>query len=242
MAGIDVVMFDLDDTLFAHSKAVASGVAAHRRAHGGAMAAADENAEFARWTLLEEHHYHRYLRGELGFLDQRRERSRGFVEPFGLDLSDDAVADEWFGRYLAEYRLAWELHDDTIPMLDALPQRLGVITNAELGFQLGKIEAMAIAHRFEHVIASGEVGAAKPDPRIFHAALQAFGVAPEHAAYVGDRLHTDAIGAANAGLMGIWLDRAGAASVEERALASAAGVAVIHSLSEVQGLVGEVGE
>lgn len=230
---IDVVMFDLDDTLFAHSKAVATGVAAHRRAHGGAMAAADDAAEFARWTELEEHHYHRYLSGELGFREQRRERSRGFVEPYGLDLSDDAVADEWFGRYLAEYRLAWELHPDTVPLLDALEQRLGVITNAELGFQLSKIEAMGIASRFEHVIASGEVGHAKPDARIFLHAVSVFDVAPGRAAYVGDRLHTDAIGAASGGLLGIWVDRAGAASDEERAVAAVAGVPIIQSLSEL---------
>lgn len=229
---IDVVMFDLDDTLFAHSKAVAAGVAAHRRAHGGAMAAADEATEFARWTFLEEHHYHRYLSGELGFREQRRERSRGFVEPYGLDLSDDAVADEWFGRYLAQYRLAWELHPDTIPLLDVLPQRLGVITNAELGFQLSKIEAMGIASRFEHVIASGEVGHAKPDPRIFHAAVERFGVHAGQAAYVGDRLHTDAIGAAEAGLVGVWLVRR-EASTGELAEAAAAGVTVIRGLAEL---------
>ena len=196
------------------------------------MAAADEAAEFARWTFLEEHHYHRYLSGELGFLEQRRERSRGFVEPYGLDLSDDAVADEWFGRYLAQYRLAWELHPDTIPLLDALPQRLGVITNAELGFQLAKIEAMGIGPRFEHVVASGEVGHAKPDPRIFLAAVERFGVAPEQVAYVGDRRHTDAIGAAEGGLAGVWLARA-EPSKSDRDEAAAAGVAVIHGLAEL---------
>ena len=230
-------MFDLDDTLFAHSKAVATGVAAHRRAHGGAMAAADEETEFARWTALEEHHYHRYLSGELGFMQQRRERSRGFVEPYGLDLSDDAVADEWFGRYLAQYRRAWELHDDTLPVLDALTERLGVITNAELSFQQSKLEAMGISSRMEHVIASSEVGYAKPDARIFRHAVAVFGVAPNQAAYVGDRLHTDAIGAASAGLMGIWVDRTGSATADHLAEAEAAGVAVIQSLRELPELL-----
>jgi putative hydrolase of the HAD superfamily len=234
---IEVVMFDLDDTLFAHSKAVATGVAAHRRAHGGAMAAADEQTEFARWTALEEHHYHRYLSGELGFMQQRRERARGFVEPYGLDLSDETQADEWFGRYLAQYRLAWELHPDTLPLLNALSQRLGVITNAELGFQRSKLDAMGISSRMEHVIASGEVGYAKPDARIFLHALEAFGVEPAQAAYVGDRLHTDAIGAASAGLLGVWVDRRGSATDDERTDAAAAGVPIIQSLAEVPALL-----
>lgn len=236
MAHIDVVLFDLDDTLFAHSAAVATGVAAHRSAHGGLLAAADTSLESARWTALEEHHYHRYLTGELGFREQRRARARGFVEPYGLDLSDDGVADAWFEDYLGHYRRAWHLHDDTLPLLDALPQRLGIITNAELVFQLGKIEAMGIADRFEHVIASGEVGHAKPDARIFHAAVSAFGVAPSAAAYVGDRLHTDAIGALDAGLLGVWIARNGASDADLD-LAAARGVPVIRSLLELPPLL-----
>lgn len=174
---IAVVLFDLDDTLFAHSTAVAHGVLAHRTALG---LPGDDAEELDRWTALEEHHYHRYLRGELG-----------------------------------------------------------IITNAELAFQQGKIDAMGIAGHFEHVIASGEVGHAKPDSRIFLAAVQRFGVDAPHAAYVGDRLHTDAIGAARAGLVGIWLDRNGQASAEDSAEAAAAGVHVIHSLAEIPGVVRE---
>ena len=228
-AMIEVVLFDLDDTLFAHSRAVAHGVLGHRTALG---LPGDEDAEFARWTALEEHHYHRYLRGELGYQEMRRARARGFVEPFGT-VMDDPTADAWFASYVELYRGGWQLFSDTIAALDALPQRLGIITNAELGFQLGKIDAMGIADRFEHVIASGEVGHAKPDARIFHAAVQRFGVAASEAAYVGDRLHTDAIGAAEAGLLGIWLDRNATATADDMAAAATAGVHVIHSLSEV---------
>lgn len=233
MAVIEVVLFDLDDTLFAHSAAVAHGVRAHRKALG---LAGDDDAEFARWTALEEHHYHRYLRGELGYQEMRRARARAFVEPFGTDLTDDAVADDWFAGYIARYRTGWELCDDTLPALDALPQRLGIITNAELAFQLGKIEAMGILGQFEHVITSGEVGYAKPDARIFQAAVDRFGVAPSAAAYVGDRLHTDAIGAADAGLLGVWIARTGASPLD-RAEAESRGVPVITSLAELPALL-----
>jgi len=227
---IEVVLFDLDDTLFAHSTAVAHGVTAHRTALG---LPGDDAAEFARWTALEEHHYHRYLRGEVGYQEMRRARARGFVEPHAIDLSDDAAADAWFAGYVTHYRSGWQLYDDTISTLDTLPHRLGIITNAELDFQLGKLAALGITDRFEHVIASGAVGHAKPDSRIFHAAVQAFGVDSRQAAYVGDRLHTDAIGAAEAGLLGIWLDRNGAATADELAAAASAGVVVIHSLDDV---------
>lgn len=230
MTAIEVVLFDLDDTLFEHTRAVRIGVAAHRLAND---LAGDEAEQFARWSALEEHHYHRYLSGETGFREQRRARARDFVAPYGLDLTADDAADEWFGHYLIEYQRAWRLHDDVLPLLDLLTQRLGIITNAELEFQLGKLNAMAVTERFEHVIASGIVGAAKPDPEIFRFAAAAYSVEPARVAYVGDRFQTDAIGASNAGMLGIWLDRTDAATAADRNTATEQGVAIIRSLAEL---------
>ncbi len=227
---VEVVLFDLDDTLFAHSAAVAQGVLAHRTALG---LPGDESTELDRWVALEEHHYHRYLRGELSHQQMRRARARAFAEPHGILLADDAAADAWFGAYVELYRANWQLYDDTLSALDALPPRLGIITNGELGLQLGKLEATGIADRFEHVIASGELGITKPDAPIFLAAVQAFGVDATRAAYVGDRLHTDAIGAAEAGLVGIWLDRRDAATDAERAEAASAGVTIVTGLDQL---------
>lgn len=235
---ISVVLFDLDDTLFAHSRAVETGITAHRRSHGGAFGAADDGVEAARWTHLEEHHYHRYLAGELGYLDQRRERARGFVSPWHIDLSTDEAADAWFGEYLLEYRAAWCLHDDAVRVLDALlPRRFGIITNAELEYQRQKLEGLAISHRFEHVVASGAVGFAKPDARIFAHAASVFAVRPGDCAYIGDRLHADAIGASRAGMRGIWIDRSDAATDVDRREAATAGVTIVNSLDEIPGLL-----
>lgn len=239
---IRAVLFDLDDTIFAHAEAVRAGVLAHRLATGGDFAAADEPAEWERWHALEEHHYVRFLDGELGFQDQRRARARDFVAPYGIDLTDDARADAWYAEYFERYREAWRLHDDALPCLDAIAAslpgaRFGIITNAELDGQRDKLRSVEALHRFEHVIASGEVGAAKPDARIFEIAAAMFGVDPAEAAYIGDRLETDAIGAAAAGLTGVWIDRAGLATAEEIERAAAAGAFVIRGLDELPALL-----
>lgn len=234
----EVVLFDLDDTLFAHRESVEAGIAAHRSVLGGALAAADREAESARWHALEEVHYHRYLAGELDYLGQRRARAREFLTPHGIELADDAAAEEWFDAYVVHYTAAWALHEDAAGCLDALrPARIGVITNGDRAFQEAKIDALGLGQWVEDVIASGEVGVAKPDPRIFAIACSRFGVEAADAVYVGDRLHTDAIGAARAGLRGVWLDRRGLATRDERAEASAEGVDVIRTLAELTGLL-----
>lgn len=232
-----VVLFDLDDTVFAHRESVEQGIAAHRSTLGGALAAADRAAEFARWNALEELHYHRYLTGELEFLQQRRERARGFVKPYGLQLDDDA-ADAWFDAYLVHYESTWMLHDDVLGCLEALrPARFGVITNGSLEFQTAKMDGVGLSPWIEHVIASGELGVAKPDAAIFAEACRVFEVEASGAVYVGDRLHTDAIGAARAGLRGVWLDRHALATAEQRSEAAAEGIPLIRSLDELPALL-----
>lgn len=241
--GIRVALFDLDDTLFGHREAVDRGITARRADLGGAIAAADDEAESVRWHELEEVHYHRYLSGELDFLGQRRARVRSFVSPYGLVLASDVEADAWYQSYYEHYEQSWSLHDDALPCLDALtanpsPTRIGLITNGDLISQTAKLRATGLFARIEHTIASGELGVSKPDAAIFAHACEVFGVTPGEAAYIGDRLTTDALGASAAGLLGVWLDRPGGATDEQLAAARAAGVRVIHSLAEVPPLLG----
>ena len=49
----------------------------------------------------------------------------------------------------------------------------------------------------------------KPDVRIFHAAAQAAGVAPEAVLHIGDDAHLDAVGALKAGMQVAWVNREG---------------------------------
>lgn len=231
---ISVVLFDLDDTLFAHRRAVEVGVVAHLRTIGLLSPHTDAAAEAARWSALEEEHYTRYLHGELDYLGQRRARATDFLAPYGVEFDTDAAAEEWFETYLHEYRAAWTLHEDALPALRSLSRfRLGIITNGVTHFQKPKLDALGITRFFDHVITSGDFGAAKPHPSIFLHACAVFGVEPAEAAYVGDRLHTDAIGAVGAGLTGVWLNRNAPDEPAAMAEASDAGVLVISTLDEL---------
>jgi putative hydrolase of the HAD superfamily len=234
---IRVALFDLDDTLFAHHKAVRDGITAHM---ANILPGVDAAAHQDRWDELEEHHYHRYLSGELDYLGQRRARARDFMEPFGVQLRDDREAEDWFAVYFREYVRAWTLFDDALPCLDALAAdgiRVGIITNGDKDIQRAKLDAMGLDGRVDHLITSGELGFAKPDSRIFEYACNVFEATPSETAYVGDRLRTDAVGAAAAGLLGVWLNRDGLSSTDEDDAVEASGVRVIRSLAELPGLL-----
>lgn len=205
---ISAVLFDLDGTLLDHEGAA-------RRAVVGMFPDEDPAALAARWAELTEEAVDRYLAGELTFAGQRRLRIVTLARELGLGDWDDARADAWLAGFVARYEAAWRPFPDAEPALDALAARglrLGVITNGDAAQQRLKVERIGFAARLPVVVASSEAGAAKPAAGIFLAACAALGAEPHAAAYVGDRLVTDAQGAAAAGLTGVWLDRSGGPS------------------------------
>jgi putative hydrolase of the HAD superfamily len=64
------------------------------------------------------------------------------------------------------------------------------------------------------VVTSAEVGARKPDPAIFAAALELAGCAPDEAVYVGDSPEEDVEGARAAGIRALLIDREGGADID----------------------------
>ena len=62
---------------------------------------------------------------------------------------------------------------------------LAVVSNFDQRL-IGLLEALGLAELFEAVVVSSVVGAAKPDPRPFHQALQALQLPPEAVWHIGD--------------------------------------------------------
>ena len=107
--------------------------------------------------------------------------------------------------------LSFALLPDAVPALDALEDaglRLGVVSNWDCGLA-DVLDDLGVGDRFEVVAASAVVGAGKPDPAIFHHALDALGVAPGEALHCGDLPAYDCAGAAAAGVRAVLIDRAG---------------------------------
>ncbi|SDJ72109.1 HAD family hydrolase [Streptomyces indicus] len=218
---IKAIVWDIDDTIFDYASADSLGMQAHLTAEGLTTRTLDD------WKRITREHWARFEAGLVDWEGQRRDRVRAFT---GEQLSD-AEADNWFERYLGHYEAAWSLFPDTLPALDALAgaYRHGILSNSSLLNQDRKLRTLGVRDRFEAVLCAAELGVAKPEAAAFHAACEAMGLAPHEVAYVGDQPDTDARGAVEAGLLGIWLDRAGLGGRSE--------LLRIRSLEELPGVL-----
>ena len=97
------------------------------------------------------------------------------------------------------------LFDDVRQVLAALKQQyvVGVITNGN-----ANVERIGIDHLFDFVVTSEAVGAAKPDPQIFAAAVERAGVSLAQLLHVGDDPQGDVLGAMQAGARAAWVTSA----------------------------------
>lgn len=94
---------------------------------------------------------------------------------------------------------------DTLP---AMGLRIACVSNSD-GRAEWHLEHCGVREGLEFVVDSQIVGVEKPDPRIFHIALERMGIAPERALYVGDIRGVDEVGARAAGLHFVLVDPSG---------------------------------
>lgn len=225
---IRAVLWDIDDTIFDYTGADLAGMADHLAAEGLLDGFGAAEQALARWRELTDHHWARFAAGETDFEGQRRDRVRHFL---GEALSD-VEATAWFARYLVHFEAAWTIFPDVLPALDALPPgcRNGLLSNSSEAVQERKLRVLGIRDRFEVLVCAADLGISKPDPGAFLAACDALGLPPAEVAYVGDHAEIDARGADAAGLLGVWLDRAGA-------VPSPSGLRRIAGLAELPALL-----
>jgi HAD superfamily hydrolase (TIGR01549 family) len=106
-------------------------------------------------------------------------------------------------RFLSEMSLAFARNR---PVLETLGQRyrLGVVSNF-YGNLEAACESSGLGRLFGVMVDSQRVGAEKPEPAIFHAALTALDAATETTVMVGDSLRRDYEGARRSGMGFIWI-------------------------------------
>lgn len=105
----------------------------------------------------------------------------------------------------------WYVYDDVKPALDKWQDRgvkLAVLSNFDSRIY-PVLKALDLADYFSNITISTEVGAAKPNPKIFTHALTINGCKPEEVVHIGDSFDADYQGALAVGIEAIWLNRNG---------------------------------
>ena len=105
--------------------------------------------------------------------------------------------------------ISFVLFDDVLPTLKTLREKsltLGLLTNLDRDMK-PICRELGLEPYINFIVTSGEVGADKPKPPIFLAALQRADVDASEAVHVGDQHKMDVIGAMGVGITPILIDR-----------------------------------
>lgn len=165
-----------------------SFAAAERLAFSGAAAMAIPALEYRWWKAIVADTFERV----------------GVLEKF-------ADFDTFYAGLYAYFETAapWQIYADTLPALirwQTMDIELGVISNFDSRLYR-VLSVLGLAAYFQSVTISTEVGAAKPSPEIFAAALAKHRCPAERAWHVGDSQAEDYIGAQAAGMRAILIAR-----------------------------------
>ena len=204
-----VILFDLDDTLFDHQHCSRAGLVAVQKTHSGQIAGSIDEVESAYSELLEQWH-EKVLDGSMSIDESRIERFRVLLS------SEQSVATDNESQAAARcYRDAYDAAYRPVPGSIELLQRIkaahpiGIVTNHVTSEQVKKIATIGVEPFVDELVVSEEVGVAKPDSRIFEAALLRLGGTPDEAVMIGDSWSSDILGATEMGIRAIWLNRYG---------------------------------
>jgi putative hydrolase of the HAD superfamily len=210
----EAIFFDLDETLLDGSAGFDSAVRrscelavlAHPQLSVERLIEADIEAFTACWREMADD-WHR------GRISGRAYQEEGWRRTLRLcDCVDEALVQDMLAAFGIAVGEAYVLFEDVLPLLDNLSERtrLAVITNGASDTQREKLGAVGLLDRIDLVVASADIGFVKPEAAIFDHALAQLSLNCSGVWHVGDRLEIDVLGAHNAGLTSVWLNRLGA--------------------------------
>lgn len=229
-APIRALFFDLDDTLLDDTESSEHAAAAVVRELGGqlgldpaAVARSYIEAAVDFWETLEPG-APKPPSGTIRPSIWRQALARHGVE-------DAALATKIARRYDAARLEHVELFPETLPVLHQLHGRykLAIITNGFAETHETKISRLELLRFFDVIVLAGEMQLVKPDPSVFHHALEAAQASAQESVMIGDRYERDIVGAHAAGLRAVWIN------VRNEELPPGARVpeAVIRSIAEL---------
>ncbi|UOQ65327.1 HAD family hydrolase [Hymenobacter volaticus] len=224
-----VVLLDLDDTLFDHAN-TARATLTVSTAGIPEFQGVDLEALYQQYSEILEEMHPQVLAGRYSYEEARRLRFQRLLAPYGLGTTD-AEAEQFAHRHYGYYQRLRRAVPGALPLLKALKphHRIGIVTNNRTSEQKEKLVQLGMAHLVDALITSEDVGVTKPNPRIYQVALECLHCSPAEAVMVGDNWLADVVGALEAGIRPVWLNRFGGT----RALTHVDEITSLEPLAEV---------
>jgi len=195
------VLLDMDDTVFDFQRAERSCIFAAAAQFGLELS----EAQYAQYSEINRLQWEKFERRETTTERLRVERFEQFFDRQGIESVAPAEFSEAYLEHLAGDTT---LIDGAADMCRALCRRgktITIVTNGIYKNQYSRVENSDIAPYVKFMVASEEVGAAKPESAIFKEALRRCGCGdPKDAVMVGDLLYADIYGAQKCGIDGVW--------------------------------------
>ncbi|MCB1772393.1 MAG: HAD family hydrolase [Gammaproteobacteria bacterium] len=198
---VEAITFDLDDTLWPCHEVI---VAAERACYEWLSDAAPRVTRHHSLESLREH--------RIAFSHRRPDIAHDMtavrLHALSEVLSDHGYAVDVARRASDVFRAARNRvtpYDEVVDVLRRLRARYTVISVTNGNSQ---IEHTPLRDSFDYSLTAAEVGAAKPDPAMFHAASTRCGIGLDRFLHVGDDPVRDVQAARALGIPTVWVDRA----------------------------------
>jgi putative hydrolase of the HAD superfamily len=190
---IEMVWFDLDDTLYDHSHAVVRAMECIRLQYQALSRYGPHELMILHNQALDAI-YPDYLQGNIGLSEMRLRKLKRFFQSAGIPSSEAPDSMEFHRIYDEVYRSTRRATPGSIEAVQAVKRRgvgVAVLTNGTQAVQEDKLRAIGFGFLMPHLLTSEPVGKSKPDPGIFEWALDATGRAARNVVMIGDSLEND---------------------------------------------------
>jgi YjjG family noncanonical pyrimidine nucleotidase len=206
MSRYTVVLLDADGTLFDYDRAEAHAFAATCDELGIPYEA---DRDLPAYRRINAGLWRAFERGEIDPPGLSVERFRRVLAEMGQRADPEEMARRYLG-HLAEGSFLLPGALEAVRDL-CRRRRVAVVTNGLSRVQRSRFAGSGLDRYVEHLVISDEIGAQKPEPGIFDAALEPFGDVPaSQVLMVGDSLTSDIAGGVRYGIDTCWYNPAGA--------------------------------
>jgi YjjG family noncanonical pyrimidine nucleotidase len=195
------LMFDADGTLFDYDKSEAIALETTFKQIEHPF----ESGYVQEYRLINEAIWRDFEAGKIQLDKLRTERFRLFLDA----INSDADCDLFAQKYTDNISLGCDLMTGAEEIVRQLHNKTGmlIITNGPSDMQRSRISKSTIAEYFNDIVISDEVGASKPDSRIFDEAFNRMSnPRKDEVLIIGDSLTSDMKGGNDYGIDTCWFN------------------------------------